>query len=275
MALAGLIASAAGQAMAQETSRTADLVNPLIGSGNGGNTFPGASMPFGMLQWSPENTRGKHDAHGRARRLSVRRHPHPRVQPYPHLRHRLRRCQRRHSLHADHGAGDQLAIRRHHRQYLRSDFATPTKCAKAGDYRVRLANGVMVGLCAAHCAAASHSFEFPAGKSGQPVDPRYPIRKSAAAPPSVQDRQANAHRHRIGDQRQFLRLSGRGGPAQLLHAVFRGRVRPAVCRPAAPGRTTRSQHRQATRRRAAPHTATRVSRQPGNGLRRVGRFCAT
>ncbi|MFF7984981.1 GH92 family glycosyl hydrolase [Streptomyces sp. NPDC007901] len=33
-------------------------VDPLIGSRSGGNTFPGAVMPFGMLSWSPENTRG-------------------------------------------------------------------------------------------------------------------------------------------------------------------------------------------------------------------------
>ncbi|MGH8427950.1 MAG: GH92 family glycosyl hydrolase [Gammaproteobacteria bacterium] len=38
----------------------ASAVNPLIGSANGGNTFPGATLPFGMLQWSPENTKGKH-----------------------------------------------------------------------------------------------------------------------------------------------------------------------------------------------------------------------
>jgi predicted alpha-1,2-mannosidase len=33
-------------------------VHPLIGTANGGNTFPGAVVPFGMVQWSPENTRG-------------------------------------------------------------------------------------------------------------------------------------------------------------------------------------------------------------------------
>src|SRR5215510_1361143 len=33
-------------------------VDPLIGTANGGNTFPGAVVPFGMVQWSPENTRG-------------------------------------------------------------------------------------------------------------------------------------------------------------------------------------------------------------------------
>ena len=35
-------------------------VNPLIGSRIGGNTFPGAVLPFGMVQWSPEATRGDH-----------------------------------------------------------------------------------------------------------------------------------------------------------------------------------------------------------------------
>src|SRR5215467_1917085 len=36
----------------------ASHVDPLIGTANGGNTFPGAVVPFGMLSWSPENTRG-------------------------------------------------------------------------------------------------------------------------------------------------------------------------------------------------------------------------
>ena len=33
-------------------------VDPFIGTANGGNTFPGAVLPFGMVQWSPETTRG-------------------------------------------------------------------------------------------------------------------------------------------------------------------------------------------------------------------------
>lgn len=32
----------------------ATLVNPFIGTANGGNTFPGAVVPFGMAAWSPE-----------------------------------------------------------------------------------------------------------------------------------------------------------------------------------------------------------------------------
>ncbi|WP_328540953.1 GH92 family glycosyl hydrolase [Streptomyces sp. NBC_00344] len=34
-------------------------VKPLIGSSNAGNTYPGAVQPFGMLAWSPQNSRGK------------------------------------------------------------------------------------------------------------------------------------------------------------------------------------------------------------------------
>src|SRR5580698_5726017 len=31
-------------------------VNPLIGTANGGNVFPGAVVPFGMVQFSPETS---------------------------------------------------------------------------------------------------------------------------------------------------------------------------------------------------------------------------
>ncbi|MEO7050721.1 MAG: glycoside hydrolase family 92 protein, partial [Rhodanobacter sp.] len=52
----------ASQAWASATAISpAAAVNPLIGSSNGGNTFPGPMLPFGMLQWSPETTRGKHN----------------------------------------------------------------------------------------------------------------------------------------------------------------------------------------------------------------------
>jgi putative alpha-1,2-mannosidase len=44
-------------APAQSGSTAYDLVDPLIGSDGGGNTFPGASMPFGMMQWSPDTNR--------------------------------------------------------------------------------------------------------------------------------------------------------------------------------------------------------------------------
>ncbi|OSC48759.1 hypothetical protein B5181_41465, partial [Streptomyces sp. 4F] len=30
----------------------------MIGSANGGNTYPGATLPFGMIAWSPTSTAG-------------------------------------------------------------------------------------------------------------------------------------------------------------------------------------------------------------------------
>jgi predicted alpha-1,2-mannosidase len=53
-------ASAAQPALAREASALplvadpASLVNPLIGTAGGVNTFPGPDTPFGMIQWSPD-----------------------------------------------------------------------------------------------------------------------------------------------------------------------------------------------------------------------------
>jgi predicted alpha-1,2-mannosidase len=47
--LGGLAASA------QTGSDAYKLVDPLIGTAGEGNTFPGASLPFGMMQWSPDS----------------------------------------------------------------------------------------------------------------------------------------------------------------------------------------------------------------------------
>ncbi|MFJ1760765.1 GH92 family glycosyl hydrolase [Amycolatopsis sp. NPDC088138] len=44
----------------------ADFVDPLIGSAGDGNTYPGATAPFGMLAWSPTSTRGDQTSTGAA-----------------------------------------------------------------------------------------------------------------------------------------------------------------------------------------------------------------
>lgn len=62
--IGGLLAPAAQAATAPQapgSGGTADLLSladPLLGSANGGNTYPGAVRPFGMLSWSPTTTRG-------------------------------------------------------------------------------------------------------------------------------------------------------------------------------------------------------------------------
>nr|WP_238431884.1 GH92 family glycosyl hydrolase [Streptomyces cavernae] len=50
---AGLAGPSAGAAEPAVRGLT-DLVNPFIGSQNEGNTFPGAALPFGMVQLSPD-----------------------------------------------------------------------------------------------------------------------------------------------------------------------------------------------------------------------------
>lgn len=43
----------AGRVLGQP-SAPYDAVDPFIGTAGGGNTFPGATLPFGMIQWSPD-----------------------------------------------------------------------------------------------------------------------------------------------------------------------------------------------------------------------------
>ena len=50
-AVAQAPAAAAPSAVAGDLT---SLVNPFIGSQNDGNTFPGAAVPFGMVQLSPD-----------------------------------------------------------------------------------------------------------------------------------------------------------------------------------------------------------------------------
>jgi predicted alpha-1,2-mannosidase len=60
-------------ATANTPGDTVDLVNPFIGTEAEGNTFPGASMPFGMVQLSPDTGHysGYSYAHDRIRGFSM------------------------------------------------------------------------------------------------------------------------------------------------------------------------------------------------------------
>ncbi|WP_181408341.1 GH92 family glycosyl hydrolase [Schumannella sp. 10F1B-5-1] len=63
LAAAGALATAPAPADAATTLITdpAATVDPLIGSSNAGNTFPGAVAPFGMLAWSPDQSTVRSD----------------------------------------------------------------------------------------------------------------------------------------------------------------------------------------------------------------------
>ncbi|MFI1165467.1 GH92 family glycosyl hydrolase [Streptomyces sp. NPDC020801] len=51
---AALTAPTAARAATARDGRLTDLVNPFIGTENEGNTYPGAAVPFGMVQFSPD-----------------------------------------------------------------------------------------------------------------------------------------------------------------------------------------------------------------------------
>lgn len=52
--LGGALAIPAAQAAPAGDEQLTDLVNPFIGTENEGNTYPGAAVPFGMVQFSPD-----------------------------------------------------------------------------------------------------------------------------------------------------------------------------------------------------------------------------
>ncbi|MFL4902127.1 GH92 family glycosyl hydrolase [Streptomyces sp. MMS24-I2-30] len=52
--LGAALAAPSAQAATARNERLTDLVNPFIGTENEGNTYPGAAVPFGMVQFSPD-----------------------------------------------------------------------------------------------------------------------------------------------------------------------------------------------------------------------------
>lgn len=158
------LAAALVPAVAAASSGPADLVNPLIGTTNGGNVFPGAVVPFGMLQFSPE-----------ASPLPGKKAPIAAPGGYEYRADAIRGF----SLTNVEGWGcagasgdvplmpvteDIVASpSTDFRHAYASKFSHANETAKAGHYRVALDNGVTADLTAAlHSGAAR--FAFPAGK---------------------------------------------------------------------------------------------------------------
>ncbi|MEO8808687.1 MAG: GH92 family glycosyl hydrolase [Rhodanobacter sp.] len=141
----------------------AAAVNPLIGSRNGGNTFPGPMLPFGMLQWSPETTGGKHNHTAAPGGYA---YDHPRVRGFALTHLSGTGCA---------GASGDVPFMPITTAVITSpsadatdsvyasDFSHAEETAKAGYYQVTLANGSSIEL-----AAALHSgiavIDFPSGK---------------------------------------------------------------------------------------------------------------
>ncbi|MEV6051500.1 GH92 family glycosyl hydrolase [Streptomyces sp. NPDC052107] len=138
-------------------------VDPLIGTRNGGDVFPGAVVPFGMLSWSPENTRGD------ATRTAA-----PGGYQYDATRIRGFSLTHMSGTGCAGGSGDipffpyagevtsSPASDTRDAVYA-SDFAHADETAEPGHYKVGLASGVTADLTAT-ARTGSARFTFPAGK---------------------------------------------------------------------------------------------------------------
>jgi len=62
VAVCGSVALVLGAAVDAQMSQQdpASFVNPFVGTANGGNTYPGATLPFGMVAFSPEEESERH-----------------------------------------------------------------------------------------------------------------------------------------------------------------------------------------------------------------------
>lgn len=138
-------------------------VDPLIGTRNGGNVFPGAVAPFGMLSFSPENTRGD------ATRTAA-----PGGYHYDATRIRGFSLTHMSGTGCAGGSGDipffpyagqvtsSPASDTKDAVYA-SDFSHSDESAEPGRYRVRLASGVLADLTAT-ARTGSARFTFPADR---------------------------------------------------------------------------------------------------------------
>jgi predicted alpha-1,2-mannosidase len=148
---------------AQSSHDPAAWVNPFIGTANGGNVFPGATMPFGMVQFSPEASPFRPKAQIAA----------PGGYEYKADKIRGFSLTNVEGWGCAGGSGDipMMPITEAVTQSPSTDFRTAYAVgfshgqeeAHPGYYRVQLDNGVAVELSAsAHTGSAV--FSFPAGK---------------------------------------------------------------------------------------------------------------
>ncbi len=158
-----LLLAFAPWALAQQTGDPTALVNPLIGTAHGGNVFPGATVPFGMVQFSPEASPVRAD-----RPIAA-----PGGYEYRSTALRGFSLTNVEGWGCAGGSGDvpfmpiaepvDKSPSLDFRHTYTSGFTHATEHAEPGYYRVELASGVMVELTASTRTGAA-TFHFPAGK---------------------------------------------------------------------------------------------------------------
>jgi predicted alpha-1,2-mannosidase len=152
-------------ALGQDTTHPdrASWVNPLIGTSNGGNVFPGATVPFGMVQFSPEASPAV------AKRMIAA----PGGYEFRSQKIRGFSLTNVEGWGCAGGSGDvplmpiteavEASPSKDFRNAYSVAFSHSDEQAEPGSYRVKLANGVEVSLTAATRMGVAN-FHFPDGK---------------------------------------------------------------------------------------------------------------
>src|SRR3954451_24891254 len=156
----------------------ASLVNPLIGTTNGGNDYPGATWPLGMLAWSPEEPRNRPRQQVEGVPGSMRDDPGRPAAPggYEYTSNRISGFSLTHLMGPGcAGASGDIPFMPYTRDIttspaddLRAEtygstFSHDDETAQPGYYKVKLANGVTPELTTT-ARTGSGRFTYPAGK---------------------------------------------------------------------------------------------------------------
>ncbi|MBX3565179.1 MAG: GH92 family glycosyl hydrolase [Sphingomonas sp.] len=163
---AGLIAAAALISLAPAHAQTApppapiDTVDPMIGTGGEGHTFPGAVAPFGMVQLSPD-TDATCEIRACYSHAAGYRYEDPAIQGFSHTHFSG-------AGHSDLGdvlvmpqSGDTVQLEP---AAYRSRFDHATETARPGYYAVTLADSGIRAELTAGTRIGVHRYAFPAGQ---------------------------------------------------------------------------------------------------------------
>ena len=163
-ALSATVFTPAASAAPALAADPVSFVDPMIGTTNAGNVYPGATKPFGMIAWSPTTTRGKQAGTGAAGGYQ-----------YDVTRVRGFSLTHLNGTGCTPGASGDIPIMPFTGdvlsspsadstdQVFASDFSHADETAEPGHYRVGLANGAGVDLTVTDRAGLGR-FTFPKGK---------------------------------------------------------------------------------------------------------------
>ncbi|MCP3735854.1 GH92 family glycosyl hydrolase [Sphingomonas sp. RP10(2022)] len=163
-----LSASLSATAVAQSVPAPIDAVDPMIGTGGEGHTFPGATAPFGMVQLSPDTdaTCALRACYGHA---AGYRYDDPTIQGFSHT----------HFSGAGHSDLGDLLVMPQAGETVRMDpgdakvpgsgyrsrFDHATERAKPGYYAVKLTDSGIAAELTAGTRVGVHRYAFPKGRA--------------------------------------------------------------------------------------------------------------